>query len=212
MADLYEGGFAEIGTDVRIFPAARIVGTGSIVIGSHVVIDDYVFIGSHRRLILGNHVHVASHASITGGGDCICCDFSGISSGARILTGTDDFGGAGLTGPTIPARYRAVERGKVIIGAHAVIGVNAVVCPNVIVGEGATVGAGAVVTRDLEPWGVYVGAPARKLRDRRRDIILKYENALVVEENLVRRFRDAGAFDRFPGPRAAQDSGGRESG
>ena len=200
MADLPGRVFAEIGSDVRIFGAAKILGTGNIVIGSHVIIDDFVFIGNHRRLILGNHVHVASHASITGGGDCICCDFSGVSSGARILTGTDDFGGDGLTGPTIPAQFRAVERGRVVIGAHAVIGVNAVVCPNVIVGEGATVGAGAVVIRDLEPWGIYVGAPARKIRDRRRDVILEFENTLAAAENLSRRFRTAAALDEFAGP------------
>src|SRR5450432_2149073 len=139
VADKTPVAFAEIGHDVTIYPLAKIVHPASIRLGSHIVIDDFVFIGSHQELVLGNHVHVASHASITGGGVCICCDFSGISSGARILTGTDDFRGGGLTGPTVPARYRAVERGRTIIGAHAVIGANATVCPNVTVGEGATV-------------------------------------------------------------------------
>lgn len=201
MTKMSEHAFAEIGVDVTIFPTAMILGTNTITIGSHVIIDDFVFIGKHQRLILGHHVHVASHASITGGGICICCDFSGISSGARILTGTDDFGGKGLTGPTVPARYRAVERSKVIIGAHAVIGVNAVVCPNVTVGEGAAVGAGAVVTRDLEPWGIYVGAPARRIRTRRHEAMLEFEKALIAEENLAaRRFRTAQALQELAGP------------
>src|SRR5690242_14609154 len=200
--------FRGMGDNVRIYPGARILGPGSVLIGSHVVVDDFVFIGNHRRLILGNHVHVASHASITGGGDCVCCDFSGISSGARILTGTDDFGGAGLTGPTIPARYRVVERGRVVIGAHAVIGANAVVRPNVVVGEGATVGAGSVVTRDLDPRGIYVGAPARRIRERRRDLILAYEEELVAAEKLSQRYRDADSLGRFF---SAAESGASES-
>jgi acetyltransferase-like isoleucine patch superfamily enzyme len=186
--------FAEIGEDVTIYPLAKIIGPGRIRIGSHVVIDDFVFIGSHQELILGNHVHLASHASISGGGICVCCDFSGVSSGARILTGTDDFRGAGLTGPTVPDRYRAVQRGKTVIGAHAVIGANSVVCPNVTVGEGCTVGAGAVVTRDLEPWGIYVGAPARKIGIRRCQEILDFEIRLAAEENLLTRFRTAEAL------------------
>src|SRR5437588_8229836 len=145
MAGPPDTAFAEIGVDVTIYPLAKILGRGCIRIGSHVVVDDFVFIGNHQELILGNHVHIASHVSITGGGACICCDFSGVSTGARILTGTDNFRGGGLTGPTVPARYRAVQRGRVVIGAHAVIGANAVVCPDVTIGEGATVGAGSVV-------------------------------------------------------------------
>jgi acetyltransferase-like isoleucine patch superfamily enzyme len=170
--------FAREGVDVRIFPGARLLGRERIAIGSHVVIDDFVFIGNHAELVLGSYVHVASHASITGGGVCRVGDFAGISSGARILTGTDDFGGSGLTGPTVPLEFRAVERGTVTIESHVVIGANAVVLPNVTVGEGAVVGAGSVVTRDLAPWFVYVGAPARPVKARRSDLILAQEREL----------------------------------
>ena len=61
-------------------------------------------------------------------------------------------------------------------------------------------GVGAVVIRDLEPRGMYVGAPARKIRDRRRDVILEFENTLAAAENLSRRFRTAAALDEFAGP------------
>jgi len=195
MPDSQSHAFAEIGVDVTIFPLAKIISCHRIRIGSHVVIDDFVFIGNHQQLIVGNHVHIASHVSIVGGGICLCCDFSGVSSGARILTGTDDFHGGGLTGPTVPAGYRAVMRGKVIIGAHAVIGANAVVCPNVSVGEGATVGAGSVVIRDLEPWGIYAGAPARRIGTRRHEEILELETRLVAEESLAKRFRTADSLE-----------------
>jgi acetyltransferase-like isoleucine patch superfamily enzyme len=187
--------FAGTGEDVTIYPSARILSTSNIRIGSHVIIDDFVFIGKHEKLVLGNHVHIASHASITGGGIFLCCDFAGISSGARILTGTDDFHGSGLTGPTIPPRYRAVERGRVVLGAHVVIGANAIVLPNVNISEGAVVGAGSVVTKDLDPWGVYVGAPARRVTTRPSERILEYERRLVEEEGLSQRFRDATSFD-----------------
>lgn len=201
MAEAASSDFAEIGEHVIIYPLAKIIQPARIRLGSHIIIDDFVFIGNHEELILGNHVHIASHASITGGGVCICCDFSGVSSGARLLTGTDDFRGGGLTGPTVPACYRAVQRGRIVIGAHAVIGVNSTVLPNVTVGEGATVGANSVVTKDLEPWGIYVGAPARQIGIRRREEILNHEMRLVEEENLFNRFRTSEVLSirRIPG-------------
>lgn len=141
-----------IGSDVEVFPAAKILSPERVTIGSHVVIDDFVFIGSHRQIVIGNFVHIASHASIIGGGICILCDFANVSSGCRILSGTDDFISGGIAGLRIPSELRRVSRSVVTIDAHSIIGANAVVLPGVHVGEGATVGAGSVVTRSLEPW------------------------------------------------------------
>jgi acetyltransferase-like isoleucine patch superfamily enzyme len=181
------GTFRETGRNVRIFSLARVVSPETVTIGSEVVIDDFVFLGAHRQLLIGNHVHIASHASITGGGECAICDFAGVSSGARILTGTDSFSGEGLTGPTIPEQYRDVSRGRVVIGRHAIIGANAVVLPDVTVGEGAVVGAGGVVTRSLEPWGVYAGVPVRQIASRRSEVILRYEKELLAREGTYPR-------------------------
>lgn len=50
------------------------------------------------------------------------------------------------------------------MGAGVFIGAGAVVLPRLTVGEGATVGAGAVVTKDVEPFTVVVGSPARVLK------------------------------------------------
>lgn len=54
------------------------------------------------------------------------------------------------------------------IGAYAWICARAVVSPGVNVGEGAVLGLGSVATKDLEPFGVYAGSPARKVRQRER--------------------------------------------
>jgi maltose O-acetyltransferase len=63
--------------------------------------------------------------------------------------------------------------GDVVIGDRVWIGYRAIVLAGVRLGEGAVVGAGAVVTRDVEPFTVVAGAPARKVADRNRD--LRYE-------------------------------------
>lgn len=58
----------------------------------------------------------------------------------------------------------AAIAGKVEIGDFATIGTNATVLPYVRIGEGAYVGAGAVVTKDVPPYSVVAGVPAKVLR------------------------------------------------
>jgi len=56
--------------------------------------------------------------------------------------------------------------GDVLIGDRVWIGYRAIVLPGVTIGEGAVVGAGAVVTRDVEPYAIVAGNPARKIGSR----------------------------------------------
>ena len=58
----------------------------------------------------------------------------------------------------------AAITGKVEIGNYATIGTNATILPSVKIGAGALIGAGAVVTRDVEPYSVVAGVPAKHLR------------------------------------------------
>lgn len=58
----------------------------------------------------------------------------------------------------------------VYIQDHAWIGARATILPGVTVGEGAVVAAGAVVTRDVPPYHVVGGVPAKKIGERNRDI------------------------------------------
>jgi maltose O-acetyltransferase len=60
--------------------------------------------------------------------------------------------------------------GTVTICDHAWIGARAILLPGVTVGEGAVVAAGAVVTRDVGPYEVVGGVPARKIGERKREI------------------------------------------
>lgn len=53
-------------------------------------------------------------------------------------------------------------------GAYAWVCARASVAPGVQIGEGAVLGLGSVATRDLEPWAVYAGVPAQKVKDRIR--------------------------------------------
>jgi len=63
--------------------------------------------------------------------------------------------------------------GRVTIGSRVYIATNSIVLPGVRVGEGAVIAAGAVVTKDVPPYCVYGGVPARFISERSRD--LRYE-------------------------------------
>ena len=91
----------------------------------------------------------------------------------------------------------------VTIGNDVWIGHNAIIMPDVNIGNGAVVGAGAVVTRNVEPYSVVAGVPARKVKMRfPDDLVVKIEQTKwwdwdyqTIKERLS-DFRDIEAFVR----------------
>ncbi|MFN0264516.1 DapH/DapD/GlmU-related protein [Tepidamorphus sp. 3E244] len=67
---------------------------------------------------------------------------------------------------------------KVTIGHDVWIGHGATILPGVTVGNGAAIGSGAVVTRDVEPFAVVAGVPARPIRQRFSQQVCESMNAL----------------------------------
>lgn len=55
---------------------------------------------------------------------------------------------------------------QVIIGNDVWIGEDVRILEGVVIGDGAVIGAGAIVTKDVEPYSIYAGIPAKKLKDR----------------------------------------------
>jgi len=185
------------GLNVKVHKMAVVVAPENMILGSNIIVDDFVFLGFHQRLILGNYVHIASHSSITGGGRVLMSDFSGLASGVRLLSGSDDYTGSALTNPTVPMEFRNVRRGTIVLEPHVIIGSNAVVFPDVTIGEGSSVAAGSVVTRSLKPWGVYAGMPARLVKSRPRDLLLDNERRLFEKYGRPSvEYRSAACLDR----------------
>jgi galactoside O-acetyltransferase len=156
---------------VRTFDFTRIIGRDAISFGSPVIIDDFVLIYARAPMTFGNFVHIASFTSITGGAEFSIGNYSAVSQGCRILTGTDDFTGWGFGNSTVPEEYRNVKRSPIKIGDFCIVGANSVVLPGITIGDGVTIGACSVITRDLPPWGVYIGN--KRIRDRNKDAVLK---------------------------------------
>lgn len=174
----YNLGFKHVGQDINIWPVAKIISPEAISLGNSVIIDDFVFIIGGKRTVIGSFVHIASFTSITGGGEFIIEDFGGLSGGIRVYTGNEDYLGGSLTNPAVPYPYRVPIRSFVHIKKHAIIGANSVILPGVTIGEGAVIGANSLVTKDCDPWMVYVGSPVKPLRSRPKDRILELEAQL----------------------------------
>ena len=164
---------------VKTFEYTKIIGLENIEFGTDVLIDDFVLLYDKKKIRIGNHVHIACFTSITGGEEFTMGDFSGVSQGCRILTGSEDLLDWGFGNPTVPEGFRNTRRAPVRIERFAVVGANSVICPGVTIGEGATVAACSVVTRSLDPWGVYAGT--RKVSERNKPEVLK-TYARYVEE------------------------------
>lgn len=83
-----------------------------------------------------------------------------ISSYVKLITGSHD-----INSPQFKAKFLPI-----IVGEYAWICTGATISQNVRIGEGAVVAAGAVVTKDVEPYTVVGGVPARKIGNRTKTL------------------------------------------
>lgn len=175
-------GVSAVGNDVRVHSTCVLVGLERMSFGSHVRVDAFAaLIAGVGSIDFGNHVHVAAHAFMSGAAGITVGDFVSLSQGTRVYSRNDDYGGEGMTGPTVPAAYVRQTEAPVCFGRHVVVGAGSIVLPGVTIGEGSTVGALSLVKENLEPWGMYAGVPARWLKERRRDV-LELEARLLAEQ------------------------------
>lgn len=163
-------GLRAYGKDVLISRKASIYGAGGLTIGDHVRIDDFCILSG--EIHLHNYIHLAAGTMLFAGDAGITFeDYTTTSSNCRLYAVSDDYSGKTMTNPMIPEEYKALVRGPIILHRHVVIGTGCTLLPGVEVGEGASVGAMSLINRSLEPWGIYCGIPARKIRERQNDLL-----------------------------------------
>ena len=168
--ELQSLGLKYVGHNVRISEKVAIYSPELISIGDNCRIDDFTVLSGN--ISLGRNVHIALFCNLSGGIEGIAMeDFSGLSYSVNVLTQSDDFSGTYLTNPTVPSEYTNVKHGAVRIGRHVVVGANSVILPGVEISDGCAIGAMTMVTRTTEPWGIYAGIPAKKIKERQRDLL-----------------------------------------
>lgn len=169
----------------KVYSLAKIINEQNLTIGDFSQIDDFVFLNAGEKTEIGKFVHIGSFSTVVGGGEFYMEDYSGLSAGCRVITGSDDFLGGGLTNPTVPSEFTNVKKSFVRIGRHAIIGTNTIILPGVTIGEGAAVGAGCIVRKNLEPWSVYAGVDCKRIKSRPKEKILELEKELNKKLSLA---------------------------
>ena len=171
-SELKKIGFKTIGENVLISRKTSIYMPDTIKICNNIRIDDYCcLVGGEKGIVIGSNVHIAFHCIIVGNGGVKIDDFAGLSSRVSIYSATDDYSGNSLTNPTVPSTYKTITVGEVHLGRHVIIGTNSTILPNVRIGDGCSVGANSLIIKNLEEWGIYVGSPARKIKDRSKKLL-----------------------------------------
>jgi len=128
---------ARLGANSRISPGCRLWAPWNL------QCEDVVAIASGAEIYNPWPVSIGSHATL--------------SQHAYLCAASHD-----IDDPSFPMVGRPI-----VIGRHAWICARATVLPGVTVGDGAVLALGAIATRDLEPWSVYGGKPAKFIRQRR---------------------------------------------
>lgn len=175
-------GVMEVGDNVKIMKGVCLMGKPKVFrIGNEVTIYPYVFFqGSPGRIVIGDDVQFFPYNYVSSGD--WECSFVEVGNHTHFAPGCVLYGWGGLKVgnycaiasntmlATVKQHTRWVDRPMVEYAEHAqpitieddvYISANVVVAGNVRIRKGCVIGGGAVVTHDTEPYGFYVGVPAR---------------------------------------------------
>jgi acetyltransferase-like isoleucine patch superfamily enzyme len=124
-------------------------------LGSYSVIEDYACINNAvGDVIIGDHTRIGLHNTIIG--PVTIGSHVNLAQGITVTALNHNF-----SDTTRTIDQQGVSTNTVTIADDCWIGANAVVLPGVTIGHHAVVAAGAVVTRDVPPYSVVAGVPAR---------------------------------------------------
>ena len=178
-SDLQALGLKKIGKNVKISEKASIYNPDSIEIGDNSRIDDFSVLSGN--IYIGSFCHITPMCLIAGGVPGITlCDFTTLAYGVKIFSQSDYYSGQTMTNSTVPKKFKAETFKSVTLGRHVIIGAGSIIMPGVSIAEGCSVGAMSLINQSTLPWGIYVGVPGRRLKDRGKNI-LKLEKILLEE-------------------------------
>ena len=168
--ELLSLGFKKLGINVKVSDKASIYNTNEIEIGDNSRIDDFCVISGSVRI--GRNVYVGPFCLIAGGDLGVTMDdFSTLAYGVKVFSQSDDYTGGSMTNSTVPKQYKKEKKAAVYIGRHVIIGAGSTVFPGVKIAEGCSVGAMTLVNKSTTEWGVYLGIPARRIKERKKDLL-----------------------------------------
>ncbi|OEO24266.1 O-acetyltransferase [Pseudomonas sp. J237] len=167
---LEQMGFKSLGANVRISDKASIYNVEMIEIGDNTRIDDFCVISG--RIKLGKFNHITPMCLIAGGDPGVYFeDFCTLAYGTKVFSQSDDYSGETMTNSLVYRKYKNERFEPVYLGRHVIVGAGTIIFPGVKLAEGCSVGAMSLVKQSTEPWGIYVGNPARRVKERKRNLL-----------------------------------------
>ncbi|WP_137821632.1 acyltransferase [Pseudomonas sp. D(2018)] len=167
---LKQMGFRRLGINVKISDKASIYNADQIEVGDNSRIDDFCVISGKVRI--GAFCHITPMCLVAGGVPGIFfSDFCTLAYGVKVFSQSDDYSGETLTNSLIPRKFKREIFEEVMFGKHVIVGAGSIIFPGVHVAEGCSVGAMTLVNKSTLPWGVYVGNPARRVKERKQDLL-----------------------------------------
>ena len=168
--ELQKMGFKYLGKNVKLSDKASIYNYEDIEIGDNSRIDDFCLLSG--KIKLGRNVYIAPFCLLAGGENGIIIDdFAGLSYKVQVFTQTDDYSGATMINSTIPVKYKNETKKTVFIGKHSVVGAGSIIMLGVVIAEGTSIGAMSLIRKSTEEWSTYLGNPAKKIKQRKRNLL-----------------------------------------
>lgn len=131
--------------------------------GQNVNVHQGAVFGTGRNLRVGNESNLGVNARINGRG--------GVSLGEHVLMGPDIIIYSGthtFSDISVPIQKQEMRYAPVIVGNDVWLGARVIIMPGVTIGDGCIVGANSVVTKDLPPYSICAGTPARVIKYRKK--------------------------------------------
>ena len=137
-------------------------------IGDNTRLCDYAFIHPEGGTIkIGRYCDFEPYSLIWGAGKMTIGDFVNFGPGMKIMGNLYDYRNGDIMVGTVEQTHKGIIAPELVIEDHVYFGADVTVLGSVnYIGEGALIGAQALVNKDLDPWGVYVGSPAKKIGER----------------------------------------------
>ncbi len=174
-------GFKHLGKNVQISDKASIYNTNEIILHDHCRIDDFCLLSG--KISIGSYVHITPYCLLAGGIPGITLeDFTTLAYGVYIFTQSDDYSGETMVNSLVPAEYKREIKQPVIIQSHSIIGARSTVFPGVKLSQGTSVGAMSLVLKDTNPWGVYAGIPAKRIKDRSMNMLKHHQKFIDSDQ------------------------------
>jgi len=141
-AELYYKLLKKMGENVHISEAVIIDFPAKIELGDHVSINPFCYIHGEGGVKIGNNVRIGFHVCV------ISIDMV-------------------FKDPKLPIRTQGTSKAPVEIEDDVWLGAHSTILKGVRIGRGSVVGAGSVVTRDVPPYVVVAGIPAKIIKERK---------------------------------------------